>query len=43
MTMNHEAFRARQTVIELEGVVNFPVRVAYTDIGEGEPIVLHAG
>ncbi|YAF98995.1 MAG: alpha/beta fold hydrolase (plasmid) [Nodularia sp. CChRGM 3473] len=42
-TLDHEAFRARQKIIELEGVFPFPVRVAYTDIGEGEPIVLLHG
>lgn len=38
--MNHQAFRARQKTIELEGVVDFPVRVAYTDVGKGPPLVL---
>ena len=41
--MNHQEFRWRQKTIELEGVVNFPVRVAYTDVGKGEPIVLLHG
>lgn len=41
--MNHEAFQARQQVIDLDGIVDFPVRIAYTDVGEGEPIVLLHG
>lgn len=42
-SMNHQEFRARQKTIELEGIMDFPVRVAYTDLGEGEPIVLLHG
>ena len=41
--MNHHDFRDRQQIIELDGVVHLPVRVAYTDIGKGEPIVLLHG
>lgn len=41
--MNHQEFCLRQKTIELEGVVNFPVRVAYTDVGTGDPIVLLHG
>lgn len=32
-TRHHEAFRARQKVIKLKGIVHIPVRVAYSDIG----------
>jgi len=42
-SLDHQAFRSRQKIIELEGVVDFPVRVAYTDLGKGEPIVLLHG
>jgi pimeloyl-ACP methyl ester carboxylesterase len=42
-SMHHEAFRARQKIIELDGIVNFPLRVAYTDVGSGEPLVLLHG
>jgi haloalkane dehalogenase len=42
-SMNHQAFRLRQKTIELQGVFHFPVQVAYTDVGEGEPIVLLHG
>lgn len=41
--LDHRAFQARQQAIALAGVVDFPVRVAYTDIGEGKPIVLLHG
>ncbi len=43
LSLDHLCFRSRQKTIELEGVVDFPVRVAYTDIGEGEPLVLLHG
>ena len=43
VSFDHQAFRSRQQVIELDGIVDFPVRVAYTDVGEGEPIVLLHG
>ena len=43
VSLDHQAFRSRQKMIELEGVVDFPVQIAYTDIGEGEPIVLLHG
>lgn len=43
VSLDHQAFRSRQKTVEIEGVVNFPVRVAYTDVGEGEPIVLLHG
>jgi haloalkane dehalogenase len=42
-SLDCQTFRLRQKTVELEGVVHFPVRVAYTDIGEGEPIVLLHG
>ncbi|QRK05938.1 alpha/beta hydrolase [Archangium violaceum] len=41
--MDHVAFRARQQVLELEGIVPLPVRVAYTDVGQGPPLVLLHG
>jgi pimeloyl-ACP methyl ester carboxylesterase len=42
-SLDHFAFRARQQTLELDGLFDFPVRIAYTDIGEGEPIVLLHG
>ncbi|MEB3215996.1 MAG: alpha/beta hydrolase [Nostocales cyanobacterium 94392] len=43
ISLDHEEFRLRQKTLELEGIVDFPVQVAYTDIGNGEPIVLLHG
>ena len=43
ISLDHQAFRARQKTLELDGIVDFPVRVAYTDVGEGEPIMLLHG
>lgn len=40
---DHERFRGRQRSIVLDDVVHVPVRVAYTDLGEGEPLVLLHG
>jgi haloalkane dehalogenase len=41
--MHHEEFRQRQRTLELDGVAHIPLQVAYTDIGEGPPIVLMHG
>ncbi|HEY9817411.1 MAG TPA: alpha/beta hydrolase [Candidatus Obscuribacterales bacterium] len=43
VSLDHQAFRARQTTIELDGIVDGSVRVAYTDLGEGEPLLLLHG
>ncbi|MGJ3252671.1 MAG: alpha/beta fold hydrolase [Elainellaceae cyanobacterium] len=41
--LTHDDFRARQTTLELNGIFDFPVRIAYTDVGEGSPILLLHG
>lgn len=39
----HETFRARQRTVELNGLGPLTLRVAYTDVGSGEPVVLLHG
>ncbi len=39
----HETFRANQKTVELNGLSYLPLRVAYTDAGEGEPVLLLHG
>ena len=41
--LSHEAFRRRQKSAELDGLTYNPLRVAYTDAGEGEPVILLHG
>lgn len=41
--MTYQEFRDRQTVTELSGLAHIPLKVAYTDIGEGEPLLLMHG
>ena len=41
--MNHLEFAARQKTVMLEGIAHCPVRIAYTDIGQGAPIILMHG
>lgn len=41
--MNFKTFRERQQTIELAGIIDVPLTVAYTDIGEGEPLILLHG
>lgn len=41
--MNIQEFRKRQQTISLDGVIHEPLDVAYTDVGEGEPILLLHG
>ncbi len=43
MGLAHEAFRANQKTVELDGLSYLPLRVAYTDAGEGEPVLLLHG
>lgn len=43
MTAGHEAFRARQRHVALSGLGPLELDVAYTDVGEGEPVVLLHG
>lgn len=39
----HQAFASRQKHVTLDGIVHIPVDIAYTDIGEGEPLILLHG
>jgi len=39
----HESFRTRQEAVELTGLGPLALRMAYTDIGRGEPVVLLHG
>lgn len=41
--MDYRAFGERQTLIELDGLAAVPLRIAYTDIGQGEPVFLLHG
>ncbi|MBA2116776.1 alpha/beta fold hydrolase [Bremerella alba] len=41
--MNIETFRDRQQTISLAGIVREPVEVAYTDLGDGPPLLLLHG
>lgn len=43
MASPHEAFRGRQRTLELEGLGPSALRMAYTDVGSGEPVVLLHG
>ncbi len=43
MATAHEAFRERQKTILLDGLSYLTLKVAYTDLGEGEPVVLLHG
>ncbi len=43
MTDDFDAFRARQKTLTLDGIAHLPLSVAYTDVGEGEPVVLLHG
>jgi pimeloyl-ACP methyl ester carboxylesterase len=43
MSTTHGAFRARQKTARLEGLSHLTLEVAYTDLGEGEPVVLLHG
>ena len=41
--MHHEDFIARQKRIVLDGVAHIPLEIAYTDLGDGHPIILMHG
>jgi pimeloyl-ACP methyl ester carboxylesterase len=41
--LTHDAFRQRQKSVELEGLSHKKLRVAYTDLGKGEPVILLHG
>src|ERR1700704_3322166 len=41
--LTHQAFRQRQRGAELDGLTYKPLRVAWTDVGEGEPVILLHG
>ena len=42
-TLTHEAFRQRQKTAELDGLSHKRLRVAWTDLGEGDPVILLHG
>ena len=39
----HQAFRSRQKTVELDGLSYRPLRVAWTEAGSGEPVILLHG
>jgi len=41
--LSHEAFRQRQNTAELDGLSYKPLKVAWTDVGEGDPVILLHG
>ena len=41
--LTHDAFRRRQRSVELEGLSYRPLRVAWTDLGDGVPVILLHG
>ena len=43
MASAHDSFRERQQALELEGLGPLSLRMAYTDVGSGEPVVLLHG
>ncbi len=43
MTALHEAFRRRQNTLEIDGLSYLRLKVAYTDVGAGDPVVLLHG
>jgi pimeloyl-ACP methyl ester carboxylesterase len=43
MASAHERFRDRQQAVELDGLGPLPLRIAYTDVGAGDPVLLLHG
>ena len=43
MTAPHEQFKANQSFVELAGLSYQDLKVSYTDVGEGEPVILLHG
>ena len=43
MSLSHEAFRQRQKCAELDGLSYRPLKVTWTEAGEGEPVILLHG
>ena len=41
--LTHEAFRRRQKTVELDGLSYRKLRIAFTDLGEGDPVILLHG
>jgi haloalkane dehalogenase len=41
--MDYRSFRARQKNLMLDGLAPMPLRVAYTDLGKGDPVLLLHG
>lgn len=43
MPLAHDSFRAGQTTADLDGLSYRPLRIAWTDVGQGAPIILLHG
>ena len=41
--LSHQDFRRRQQTTELDGLIDRPLRVAWTELGEGKPVILLHG
>jgi len=41
--ITHDAFRRRQKTVQLDGLSYKPLPVAFTDLDEGEPVILLHG
>ena len=41
--LSHQDFRKRQQTAELDGLIDRPLRVAWTELGEGKPVILLHG
>ena len=41
--ISHQDFQAQQQTLNLDGIFDFSVRVAYTDVGQGDPLLLLHG
>ena len=41
--LTHDAFRTRQKSVELDGLSYKKLRVAWTELGEGAPVILLHG
>ncbi|MBA4783817.1 MAG: alpha/beta hydrolase [Rhizobiales bacterium] len=41
--MNHREFITRQETIDLDGLAHVPIKIAYTDLGKGAPLVVLHG
>ncbi|SIS99565.1 hypothetical protein [Salimicrobium salexigens] len=41
--VDHKTFKERQQSVTLDGIVDEPVQINYTDVGSGTPIMLLHG